>query len=152
METMKRGPGRPKNESRAARVNRVPLGAPRLKMTVPVKTEDTVLRWLNDHDNRLEDAEVGGYRFVERVANVGTPDVIPGNTDPGSRTSKIVGVKEDGSPLRAYLMEIDRETYEKDQAAKDSGIRAVEDTIRSGNIDGKASDNRYIPSEGIRMR
>jgi hypothetical protein len=100
----------------------------------------------------LEDAEAGGYRFVERISNVGTPDVIPGNTDTGSRTSKIVGVKDDGSPLRAYLMEIDRETYEADQAAKADRIKEVEDTIRSGNIDGKASDGRYIPTEGIRMR
>jgi hypothetical protein len=152
METIKRGPGRPKNESRAERVSRVPLGAPRLKLTVPDDSPDTVRRWLNDQESRLEDAEAGGYRFVERISNVGTPDVIPGNTDTGSRTSKIVGVKDDGSPLRAYLMEIDRETYEADQAAKADRIKEVEDTIRSGNIDGKASDGRYIPTEGIRMR
>lgn len=151
METIKRGPGRPKNESRAERVSRVPLGAPRLKLDFPQVT-DKVRRVLNDVDSRLDDALNGGYNFVDRVENLSTSDVIPGNTDTGSRTSKIVGVKDDGSPLRAYLMEIDRETYEADQAAKADRIKEVEDTIRSGNIDGKASDGRYIPTEGIRMR
>ena len=151
MEAIKRGPGRPSNESRAKRTTRVPLGAPRLKLTVPEKS-DKVQRWVNDIDSRLDDAMEGGYTFAPRIDNVGIKDVEPGNTDPGSRTSRKVGVKDDGDPLNAYLMEIDREDYETDQASKDSRMREVESAIRSGNLDGQASDGRYIPAEGIKLR
>lgn len=148
-----RGPGRPKlSESRAVRTERVPLGAPRLKLKVKEEDTNFVGRWINDKGGRLEHATEGGYRFVERGVTVGTPDVIPGNTDPGSRVSKVVGTNEDGSPLRAYFMQIDRETYEEDKAAKEEEIQRTESAIRNGNPDGKASDGRYIPSEGIRLR
>lgn len=149
METERYQRGR--NEKHIERETRVPLGAPRLKLKVDEKP-GVVRRWINDKDSRLLYAEEGGYRYVERLTNVGTPDVIPGNTDLGSRTSKVVGTNEDGTPLRAYLMEIDHDDYVKDQEAKEEAILATEDTIRNGNLDGKASDGRYIPSEGIRMR
>ena len=148
-----RGPGRPKSsESRAVRAERVPLGAPRLKLKIKEQDPNFVARWINDKGGRLEHALEGGYSFVGRGVTVGTPDVIPGNTDPGSRVSKIVGTDEDGSPLRAYSMQIDRDTYEKDQDAKEAERQRTESAIRNGNPDGKASDGRYIPSEGIRLR
>lgn len=139
------------SETRAARAKRVPLGAPRLKLKVNEENPNTVRRWVNDTGGRLEDAQDGGYRFVERKVSVGTPDVTPGNTDTGARASRVVGVMEDGGPLRAYLMEIDRGDYEEDQAAKEAQIASGESAIRTGNPDGKASDGRYIPSEGIRL-
>lgn len=139
------------SEKRIERDQRVPLGAPRLKLKVEEKP-GLVRRWINDKDSRLLYAEEGGYRFVERLKEVGTPDVIPGNTDLGSRTSKVVGSNEDGTPLRAYLMEIDQDAYAQDQESKEATLLATEDTIRNGNLDGKASDGRYIPTEGIRMR
>lgn len=139
------------SEKRIERDQRVPLGAPRLKLKVEEKP-GLVRRWINDKDSRLLYAEEGGYRFVERLKEVGTPDVIPGNTDLGSRTSKVVGSNEDGTPLRAYLMEIDQDAYAQDQESKEATLLATEDTIRNGNLDGKAADGRYIPTEGIRMR
>lgn len=148
---MKRGPGRPSNASRAQREKRVPLGAPRLKLKVEEEA-GFVRRWVNDQDNRLDDAERGGYRYVQSIDDVGISDVEPGNTDLGSRTSKVVGKNENGSPIRAYLMEIVREDYESDQAEKDKRLKETESTIRSGNLDGKASDGRYIPHEGINLR
>lgn len=142
---------RGRTDKRTDRPQRTPLGAPRLRLKVEEKP-GVVRRWINDKDSRLLHAEEGGYRYVERLTEVGTPDVVPGNTDLGSRTSKVVGTNEDGSPLRAYLMEIDREDYEQDQVVKEEAILSTEDTIRHGNLDGKASDGRYIPAEGIRMR
>lgn len=139
------------SEKRIERDRRTPLGAPRLKLKVEEKP-GLVRRWINDKGSRLMYAEEGGYRYVERLKEVGTPDVIPGNTDLGSRTSKVVGTNEDGTPLRAYLMEIDQDTYEQDQEIKEESLLATEDTIRNGNLDGKASDGRYIPAEGIRIR
>lgn len=143
----KRGPGRP----RIQREHRVPLGAPRLKLKVE-EDPSVVRRWVNDKDSRIDYAVEGGYRHVMRMDDIGVPDVNPGNTDLGSRTSKVVGTKDDGTPLRAYLMEIPREQYEEDQSEKESRIKETERSILSGNIDGQASDGRYIPSQGIRVR
>lgn len=142
-----RRPGRPRIE----RAKRAPLGAPRLKLKIE-EEPSVVRRWVNDGDNRLHDAVEGGYRYVMGDVEVGTPDVGSGNTDVGSRISKVVGTKEDGTPLRAYLMEIPREFYAEDQAAKEEKTKATERSILTGNIDGQAHDGRYIPSQGIRLR
>ena len=155
MEIEKRRPGRPRIDrgvSEAGRPARIPLGALRQKLKVHEEDQNMVRRWINDTGGRLDDALESGYRFVENKVHIGTPDVVGGNMDPGARTSRIVGKKEDGSGLRSYLMEIDRETYEQDQEVKEEAILATEAQIRAGNIDGKAADGRYIPSEGIRLR
>ena len=136
---------------RSGRTKRVPLGAPRFKLKINEENPNEVYRWMNDADNRLEDAIEGGYRFIERGVSVGVPDVIPGNTDPGARMSKVVGTKADGSPLRAYAMQIDRGLYEADQAEKEAAIAKGEELIRAGNPDG-APQGRYIPDGGIRLR
>ena len=142
----------PTNVSRAVRAERVPLGAPRLKLAIKEKNPNFVTRWVNDSGARLENAMDGGYRFVEHDVTIGTGDMASGDTDPGARMSKIVGTNEDGTPMRAYLMQIDRAMYEEDQDAKEEETKRTESAIRAGNPDGKASDGRYIPSEGIRLR
>ena len=161
MTAVIRKAGRPKldrgvqvPQSRAVRAQRVPLGAPRLKLTVNENNPNFVKRWVNDKDGRLEDALEGGYRFIERNVVVGTSDVEPSNTDPGARVSRKVGVDENGQGLRSYLMEIDCETYEKDQAAKEEAIKRKETQIVNGNPDGQAGDGRFIPTDrgGIRLR
>lgn len=136
---------------RSGRTSRVPLGAPRLKLKINEEDPNKVRRWMNDTDNRLNDALEGGYQFLERGVSVGVPDVVPGNTDPGARMSKIVGTKADGTPLRAYAMQIDRSLYEADQSEKEAAIAKGEEAIRTGNPDG-SPQGRYIPDGGIRLR
>lgn len=46
--------------------------------------------------------------------------------------SQIVGTKEGGEPLRAYLMEIREDWYKEDQAAKTKRTDEIEAQIRRG--------------------
>ena len=151
---MQRKPGRPSRKTTEQKIqsrHRTPLGSARTKLNVAGRA-GYVRRWVNDTGPRLEEAVNGGYQFAAYEEAVGFPDVVPGNTDTGSRTSKVVGVGEQGSPLRAYVMEIPQHLYEEDQVAKEESILRTEDSIKHGNIDGNAGDNRYVPAEGIRMR
>ncbi|HCZ47414.1 MAG TPA: hypothetical protein DCZ11_00225 [Gammaproteobacteria bacterium] len=151
---MPRKPGRPARQTTEKRIqarHRTPLGAARTKLNAQSRP-GYFRRWANDTGGRLEEAVNGGYQFAGHEDAVGHPDVIPGNTDTGSRTSKVVGVGEKGAPTRAYLMEIPEHLYQEDQAAKEQAISRTEASIQHGNIDGNASDGRYIPAEGIRLR
>tara|TARA_R110000803_G_scaffold184316_1_gene246662 strand:- start:153 stop:626 length:474 start_codon:yes stop_codon:yes gene_type:complete len=125
------------------RRERVPLGTLRLKMAVsPV--EGYVLRWLNDRGNRIGDAEQGGYQFVtyEELGEkaIGQYNATPDSMDMGERVSKVVGTQENGVPLVAFLMKIDKEWYDDDQKEKANGIRATE--LGLMNLDGASDDLR----------
>jgi hypothetical protein len=143
---VRRGPGRPprdleKSREPDGRRKRVPLGAPQNKMAASQRSGYS-RRWINDEAGRLQEAEEGGYQFVkEGDAN---------STDTGTRKSLTVGKHEDGTPLRAYLMEIPLEFYEEDQVAKQQEIDATDEAIRTGSVAGQnGADGRYIPSQGI---
>lgn len=135
-----------------ARARRVPLGTPEMKLTAENR-EGYVRRWFNGKGNRLSRAQQAGYTFVEDDTFIGE-GAESRNSDIGSAVSQIVGTNEDGSPLRAYLMEIRREWYEEDQAAKQAAIDEREDAIRNGSVNDEQGrqDNRYVPREGIKFQ
>lgn len=127
---------------------RVPLGTPGMKMSIRDyggQLEGYVPRWINDKGGRIHQALGGGYEPVFKddrvVAGESGGDR---NSDMGSWVSQIVGTKEDGSPLRAYLMKIKREWYDDDQKAKQQQVDAVDEAIRGGRINEKAGDGRYL--------
>jgi len=134
------------NEAR--RKERIPLGVPRTNMDVPDKN-GFVRRWINDVGGRIERSIDAGYVFVsDQRIRVGQRE---GNTDTGSKISMVVGRHDNGTAMKAYLMEIKKEWYDEDQAAKQKSIDAIDDQIRHGNVDGEpGSDGRYIPDEGIK--
>jgi len=138
-------------EKRQRRKNRVPLGGIRRKMSFDNQEEGYVYRWVNDNRLRLTEAQEAGYEFVDASGgSVGDPDVAnEGGQSIDSRTGKNVGVKEDGSPLRAYLMRIKKDWYEEDQAEKQARVDDLETAIASG-ADEHATriDKRYIPGGG----
>ncbi|MCF4166341.1 hypothetical protein L2U69_11855 [Zavarzinia compransoris] len=140
-EETRRGPGRPRKDQDARR-ERIPLGAPRSKLGADQRG-GFVRRWVNDTSGRLEQAQAAGYSFV------GEANAI--STDTGSRQSQVVGTREDGTPMRAYLMETPREFYEEDQALKQREVDKVDEAIKGGSVAGSPGvDGRYIPSQGIR--
>lgn len=137
--------------SKADRKERIPLGNVRAKMTVDDGTRDKYqgkrLRWVNDTaDGRLQNAELGGYEFVTADGTERIGEGSNGNSDLGSRVSRIVGTKEDGQPMRAYLMAIDEELYQEDQAEKQKEVDQIDTHIRSGAIGGTkpGQDGRYV--------
>lgn len=138
MSRAERGPRRP----------RIPMGVPRSKLSVQGMEEGYVYRWFNDHGGRIQQATQAGYEFAKDVT---AGDTGERNSDIGSKVSQLVGAKEDGSPLRAYLMRIKREWYLEDQTAKQADINETDESIRHGQIGKEHGDGHtYIPSTGIR--
>ena len=132
------------------RKERIPFGAARQKLSVASK-EGKVRRWVNDVGGRCQLAGDGGYEFVtDDDLKIGETSIGSGNQALGSRVSRIVGTQPDGSPLVAFLMEIDEEFYKEDQEEKQKKIDLVDAQIQRGNIEGHVGrDGRYIPKEGI---
>ena len=62
---------------------------------------------------------------------------------------KVVGVNDDGTPVRGYLMRIPKEIYDEDQMVKQKTVDKVDEQIRAGKFQQGANDNRYIPTTGI---
>jgi len=136
------------------RKERVPLGAARRKLTArnaAFEDRGKVGRWVNDRDSRLQDALAAGYQHVITDEGVTVGDVGDGNTSTDSRISRVVGTDRSGRPLRAYLMEIDRELYEEDQTSKQAEIDEVDAVIQRGQLDRQANDGRYVPDHSIRI-
>lgn len=114
------------------RSKRVPLGAQQLKMRA-AKRPGYVRYWFNDKGNRIADAQNAGYAFVE---------------ERGEQRSMTVGTQEDGSPLKAYLMEITQEFYDEDQALKLVPLDEFEAAINGGVPQGaEAGDSSRFYSE-----
>lgn len=141
-----------KSSPKPGRKERIPLGTVRQKLSAP-SVDGKVRRWINDDGGRIPMAEQGGYEFVtDDGLKIGETNLGSGNQDLGSRVSRIVGTKANGEPLRAYLMEIDKDSYDEDQAAKAAKIKETDDQIRHGNIERKPDDGRYVPRDGINYK
>ncbi len=140
-------------EKKLGRKERIPFGTARQKLSVAGK-EGKVRRWVNDIGGRCQLAENGGYEFVtDDGLKIGDTDIGSGNQSLDSRVSRIVGTQADGSPLTAFLMEIDEEFYKADQDEKQKKLDLIDDQILHGNIEGRVGhDGRYIPKEGINYK
>jgi len=97
------------------RRRRIPMGTPELKLTAP-KRDGYHRHWFNDHRGRIKRAENSDYTFVY---------------EDRERVSRLVGVKDDGSPMYAFLMEIPEDLYREDQAAKQAPIDEFDRQLRS---------------------
>jgi hypothetical protein len=128
----------------AGRQARIPLGVARQKLAYS-RREGYVRRWFNDNRNRLSAAEAAGYTFVTEERD-----------GRDAKVSQVVGVKEDGSPMAAYLMEIRQEFYNEDQAAKERiNAQVDEQLLRRTEPEGTSPADQgrfYQPTDGRSMR
>lgn len=136
---------REEEETRAEpRAERIPLGARRQRLGAPLR-KGYARRWINDSPGRVEHAEKrSGWTFVTKKDEEGREE----------RWSEIVGVNDDGNPLRAYLMEIPKEFYDQDQAEKQTPLDEFDKQLRRGIIkdaDARDGDSFYVPKEGIHI-
>lgn len=122
-------------------------GVPSQKLAMP-ELSGYALRWFNDTVGRLHEMQQNDWEFVD-IAEFGGKVDESVSTDLGTRVSRIVGTNEHGDPLRAYLMKKRREWHEADQKEKDDPLKAMDETIRRGELNDKASDKRYVPKSGI---
>lgn len=131
---------------------RVPLGGMRLKTQLSdadmaeFKRRRMVPRWINDRDGRVEQAKAGGYRFVDPkyARSLGESAINEGNTDEGSRVSKVV-TKGGDLVMRAFLMEIPKKLYDADQQAKEDRLLEQEKGLIAGHAGGANVENAYGP-------
>ena len=131
------------------RKKRVPLGVPRLRMSVSGRT-GFKRRWVNDKGDRISQALEGGYSLVPRDgAEFTEEDVVNRNDSLNNAVSKSVNSGES----KAYLMEIPTALYNADQKVKAANINDTEEGLRRGaDTHGQpGSDGRYIPKEGIKI-
>lgn len=131
------------------RKNRVPLGAPRLRLSMS-KREGYKRRWINDKQGRIAMAQEGGYTLVPKDgAEFEEDDVTNVNSSLNNAVSRVV----DSEGTKAYLMEIPEDWYEEDQQEKQQKIDEMENTLSRGeDSHGKpGADGRYIPREGIKI-
>lgn len=130
--------------------SRRPLGVPKKKLEVPILPGYHV-HVMNDIPGRIQAALEGGYVFVtpQEAPGFGSGDVVPGNSDLGNRVSRVVGKTADNLPLRAYLMKIKQEWYDRDQDAKARVMDKTDEAIRGGQINRKPGDKRYVSNINI---
>lgn len=130
-------------ERESARPARVPLGIPKRKLGVAYLIDGYHLHWINDENDRIFQAQQGGYEFV-------APDEVGVITpEKESNVKRNVGKKDDGTPLAAFLMKIKQEWYDEDQASLEKINNQFDDAIRGGKLENV--NNSYVPREGIRM-
>ena len=102
------------------------------------------LYWFNDEPGRIDRAKAAGYEHV--------------TDDDGKHVRRIVGVARDHTALEAYLMKLPLEWYQEDMAAEQKRVDEIDDSIRRGDIEGKAltksdtSQKFYVGKQGISMR
>ncbi len=136
---------------------RVPLGGmrPRLQLSEADQKEFVrrrmVPRWINDRDGRVEQALAGGYKYVDPkyARSLGQSAINEGNTDIGSRVSKVV-TKGNELVMSAFLMEIPKKLYGADQAAKEDKLLEGEKGLIAGHAGGANVENQY--GDGVTMQ
>ena len=137
--------GRPRKDS--GRQERVPLGTPQPKLTLPPRL-GYVRRWVNDTPGRIQHALRGGYEHI-------LDEIQEGEEARASYRKEIVGSHQDGSPMLAYAMEIPEKFYRQDQKEKQKPLDEFDKALKAGNIRGadlKDSKAFYVPNEGISVR
>lgn len=140
-------------KGRKRRGSRIPLGQHRSKMNVDSLNlpSNRVPRWINDIGGRIRDALDGGYQFTEdKNAKVGDDPQQPQGM--GSAVNIRVGTHEDGSPMMAYLMTIDKELYEEDQADKQKVVDEIDRAILEGHHQSNYGDGKYRPDGGTKIQ
>lgn len=139
---------------RKGRGGRVPLGQLRSKMSIDQHElpDNVVPRWINDIGGRLGDALDGGYKFVDDKKKIVAGEDPQQPQGMGSAVNIKVGTHEDGSPMIAYLMTIDKELYEEDQADKQRVVEEIDQAILEGHHQSDYGDGKYRPEGGTKFQ
>jgi len=108
---------------------RTPLGQ---RNRISFATEDGyVYRLINDKDGRLQQAQEGGYDFVESNKQLG--DAIVGTA---TKMGKYVSMPV-GQGITGYLMRIKKEWYDQDQKEKQKRADALESATKPKKAKGE---------------
>ncbi len=172
--TEKRGPGRPKKETRAGqekkqRRMRSDMSMGRLmRLSFPEDCLDRTkfrYRVINDKQGgRLQDLTDSNYdnwSFVTKQEmqetskrNRGDPYDARKDTDPGEKVSRIVGTHQDGTSMRGYLCKKPIDWFEEDIQKAQAHITEQESMMKHGppvSEEGLHGETSYaLPGNTIR--
>lgn len=138
-----KGIARRESERKEAPRSRPPVpGGVRLKMSVAGEVPGYHLYWANDQNGEIEQLLYEGFEFVE-PSEVRMQSHIVADADLGNRVSRYVGSKEEGSPLRAYLLKCPDEIWHEREAQRYAQADAWDADIRAGKV--QSDDGRYKP-------
>lgn len=126
----------------AVRERRKNFGGPRLKLAVIGEIPGYHLYWENDNEGAIEQLLYEGFDFVtpEEVQMVSH---IVQDTDTANRVSRYVGSKENGTPMRAYLLKCPDEIWAEREADRYAQADAWDNDIRRAQIE--PDEGRYQP-------
>ena len=116
---------------------RKPFGALEQRMVAPQRP-GYYRYWFNDDPGRIVRAKEAGYEHVM-------------DDDNGQPISRVVGRSAQHGGLLAYLMEIPQTWYDEDMAAQQAERDAKMREIREGKLGAAREDNRYVPTQGIKV-
>lgn len=132
-------------EIRAYRAeHRVNIDGVEMKLETKGISDGFVGRWVND-DGHVEQLQRRGYEFVNEN------EVKAKSDGTGTRISQIVGSKEGGERLQAYLMQIPKEIYDEDQKIKQREADKIDEAIMSGNAAGEDQAGTYMRDQSIKV-
>jgi len=130
-----------RNEAPRAR-RQANLGGARLKLAVHGEIPGHKMYWCNDDNNELELHLEEGFSFVMQ-SEVGLNRGVVQDKDVDNRVSKYVGTKQNGDPMRAYLLKCPQEIWDDIQAASQDQANEWDSAILAGVVGNV--DNSYSP-------
>lgn len=133
---------RDSQRSAAARTRPANFGGPRLKLHVNGEIPGYHLYWENDDNGAVEQLLYEGFEFVT-PDEVSLTSHIVNDTDLSHRVSRYVGKKEDGSPMRAYLLKCPDEIWAEREAYRYEAADEKDASIRNGTV--VPDSGRYRP-------
>lgn len=107
-----------------------------------------VLRWVNDDGDRVPRLQMMGYEFVKRTEVGLNEKLTPLNQDLGENIAVYVGKNTEGGAMRAFLMKIPKELFDKRQAAQQRVNDKIEHAIRHGGIGPALGQGGYAGTDG----
>lgn len=135
--------------------SRIPMNLPMAKLAVP-EIPGYYLYWFLGQN--VQRAQKAGYEFVTEdeadVVNTGLADDANsnGNTDLGTRVSRVAGGLIEGSlePQRLYLMKLRNEWHDQDVAALEKVNDRVAEAIMGGNVTGAGAPEETAKDRQLR--
>lgn len=99
--------------------------------------------WEHDEDGKIEERLYEGFDFVAPGEVRRTSDLVA-DMDLTNRVSRYVGRREDGSPLRAYLLKCPTDIWTERKSREQRQVDDWDSQIRNGRM--KPKDNtEYVP-------
>lgn len=120
------------------------LGGQKLRLSVTGEIPGHTMYWANDEDGKIEELLFEGFDFVEPGEVRRASDLVA-DMDLTNRVSRYVGRREDGSPLRAYLLKCPQDIWNARQEAGQRQANDWDEQIRSGKMKADAREGQYQP-------